>query len=93
MTKEDLSVEVVRRVGGSKKEAIRYIDAVADGIKVGMKRDGKVSISNFATFIGKVKPAYEARNPKTGEPVHVPDRVHPKIKQAPIVEEFLNSKD
>ena len=91
MNKVDLSVEVVKRIGGSKKEASKYIDAVLDGILEGMKNDGKATFANFGTFSSQLKKAHTARNPRTGDPVEVPDRYHPKFSFANSVREYLNS--
>jgi DNA-binding protein HU-beta len=91
MTREDLAVEVTKKMGGSKKESYAYIDAVLDGIKIGMKADGEVKLNGFGTFFSVLKPSFESRNPKTGEKVTVPDRHHPKIKFSGMVKDYLNS--
>ena len=67
MTREDLAYEVTRIMGGSKKDSYAYIDAVMEGIKLGMKRDGQVRINGFGTLQSVLTPSHESRNPKTGE--------------------------
>lgn len=91
MTREELAYEVTKTMGGSKKESYAYIDAVLDGIKLGMKNDGEVRLNGFGTFTSVLKPSHESRNPKTGEKVIVPDKNHPKMKFSTSVKEFLNS--
>ena len=91
MTRTELAIEVARQLGGSKKDAAKYIDAVFEGIKIGMKNDGEVKLNGFGTFTSVLKPSYESKNPKTGEKVIVPDRNHPKIKFSPLLKEYLNS--
>ena len=91
MTREDLAYEVTRQMGGSKKESYAYVDAVLDGIKLGLKRDGKVQLYGFGTFETVFKPSFESKNPKTGEKVVVPDRKHPKLKFSPMAKDYLNS--
>lgn len=90
MTRHDLAIEVARQMGGSKKDAMNYIDAVLEGIRIGMKRDGEVKLNNFGTLYGYVKPEHEAKNPKTGEIITVPERIWPKVKFSSTVKEYLN---
>lgn len=71
MTREDLAFEVTRQLGGSKKESYAYVDAVIEGIKLGMKRDGEVRLNGLGIFSSYLKPSHKARNPKTGESVIV----------------------
>lgn len=91
MTREELAIEVTKIMGTSKKESYAYIDAVLNGIKVGMKTDGEVKLNGFGTFSSVLKPSYESKNPKTGQKVIVPDRKHPKIKFSGSFREYLNS--
>lgn len=90
MTRAGLAIEVVNQIGGSKKDAATYIDAVLEGIKVGMKRDGEVKLANFGTLSTSKKDSHEATNPRTGQKVTVPEKVVPKIKFASAIKEFLN---
>ena len=91
MTREDLAYEVTRIMGGSKKDSYAYIDAVMEGIKLGMKRDGQVRINGFGTLQSVLTPSHESRNPKTGEKVIVPDRYYPKAKFTKGMKDYLNS--
>lgn len=91
MTREELAIEVTKTMGGSKRESYAYIDAVLDGIKVGMKADGEVKLNGFGIFSSVLKPSFESRNPKTGEKIVVPDRRHPKIKFSRTMKDYLNS--
>ena len=91
MTREDLAIEVTKVMGGSKKESYEYIDAVLDGIKLGLKNDGEVRLNGFGTFSSVLKTSFESKNPKTGEKVIVPDRRHPKVKFSKTIKEYLNS--
>lgn len=39
-----------------------------------------VSVRNFGKFEAPVKAAHDARNPKTGETIRVPERRRPRLK-------------
>lgn len=90
MTRSDLAIEVARQLGGSKKDAANYIDAVFEGLKIGLERDGKVSINSFGTFYTLNKPAFMSKNPRTGEIVNVPERRHPKVRFSSSLKKYLN---
>jgi DNA-binding protein HU-beta len=55
----------------SKAAAERAVNAVLDGIKKGMKKDRKVQLVGFGTFIVKKSAARKVRNPATGEMMKV----------------------
>lgn len=92
MTRADLAIEVARQLGGSKKDAMNYIDAVFEGIKIGLERDDRVAINSFGVFYTLTKAPYTSKNPKTGQVVEVPERRHPKIRYSSSVKERLNPK-
>ena len=60
------------------------------GITEGLKKEGKVTLTGFATFTAKKKEAKTGRNPKTGEPVKIPARVAATIKAGSKLKEALN---
>lgn len=80
MNKKDLKNFVAEEMGVTKVEANASIDFVLDGIREGLKADGKVTLVGFGTFTAVKRAARKARNPKTGEPVDVPEKVVPKFK-------------
>ncbi|GAX13946.1 hypothetical protein FisN_5Lh147 [Fistulifera solaris] len=65
-----LSLAETRRILTTTFDAI--IDAVAE--------KKQVSISKFGTFVPSRSKEYTARNPKTGEPVHVPAKDKVKFR-------------
>lgn len=77
MNKDDV-IRHLTRTMLDKKQAKTTVDRVFEIIKHGLKRDGKVVISNFGTFHLKMARPVQRRNPKTGEKVHVPEK--PKVR-------------
>ncbi len=51
--------------------------------------DQKVSIGGFGTFEVRERSARTARNPRTGETVHVPARKHPAFKAAKALKDCV----
>ena len=80
MNKSDLADAVLNKIGSTKKAAEDAVDAVFDTITDALKSGGEVSVAGFGTFIAKKRAAREARNPRTGEKVHVPATTVPKFR-------------
>jgi len=89
MNKADLINFVAEDAGTTKKEARLVINSVVDGITTGIATDGKVGLVGFGTFTAVKRAARKARNPKTGEPVDVPEKVVPKFKASAILKEAV----
>ena len=90
MSKQDLVNYIAEETGLTKADATRALDAMMKGITVGLKKEGKVTLTGFATFTAEKKEAKTGRNPKTGEPVKIPARVAAKIKAGSKLKEALN---
>ena len=80
MSKQDLVNYIAEEAGLTKADATRALDAMMKGITEGLKKEGKVTLTGFATFTAKQKPAKTGRNPKTGETVKIPARVAATIE-------------
>lgn len=80
MNKSDLADAVLNKIGGTKKAAEDAVDAVFDTITGSLKSGGEVSVAGFGVFVAKKRAAREARNPRTGEKVHVPATTVPKFR-------------
>lgn len=90
MTKTDLVNYMAEATGLTKADAARALDAAIDGITEGLKTERKVTLTGFATFTAKDRPAKVGRNPRTGEPVNIAARVAPTIKAGSKLKEALN---
>ncbi|MDD3392362.1 MAG: HU family DNA-binding protein [Bacilli bacterium] len=90
MTKTDLVSFIAEETGLTKTDAAKALEATMKGITKGLKEDGKVALTGFATFTAKQKPAKEGRNPKTGETVQIPARVAATVKVGSKLKEALN---
>jgi len=56
---------------GSKAAAGRAVNAVLKAIRQGLKKDKRVNLSGFGTFVVRMRKARIGRNPKTGETIKV----------------------
>ena len=62
-----------------------------DAVEQGLLEDGDVFISGFGRFWVETKEPHQARNPRTGETVTVPERKFPRIKYSEKIREKLNA--
>jgi DNA-binding protein HU-beta len=72
MNRAELAEAVTKSLGNcSKAAADRAVGAVLAGIYRGLKRDGRVRLEGFGTFLVKKRRAREGRNPRNGEPIRI----------------------
>ena len=90
MSKTDLVTYVAENAGLTKADASRAVEAVIAGVEAGLKKEGKVTITGFATFTAKKKAAKTGRNPRTGEPVKIAARTAVTIKAGSKLKDALN---
>ncbi len=90
MSKTELVAFIAEETGLTKADAARAYDAMVEGVTKGLKDEGKVTLTGFATFNAKHKEAKMGRNPKTGEPVKIAARTAVTIKPGSKLKEALN---
>jgi DNA-binding protein HU-beta len=73
MNKIELVTAVQKSLGGdtSKAEAERAVNAVIDGIKMGVKKTKTVQLVGFGTFKVATRKARIGVNPKTGQKIKI----------------------
>ena len=71
MNKVELVTSVQKTLGSSKADAERAVNAVIDGIKLGIKKTKNVQLIGFGTFKVGNRKARIGVNPKTGEKIKI----------------------
>lgn len=73
MNKVELVAAVQKSLGGetSKAQAERAVNAVLEGIKLGVKKSKQVQLIGFGTFKVASRKARKGINPKTGESIKI----------------------
>ncbi|RKZ34631.1 integration host factor subunit beta [bacterium] len=89
MTKADLVEMVAERTGFTKTDVQVIFDMMLDVIKEVMSSGHNIEIRRFGTFKVKVRRPRMARNPRTGEPVPIPERVIPVFKPSNEFKEMI----
>ena len=80
MTKMDLIETVAGKVGLTKADAGRAVDALLDAVSAALAKGEKVTITGFGTFEVRQRAARMGRNPQTGAPLHIAASKTPAFK-------------
>jgi integration host factor subunit beta len=74
LTKKEIAKAIAEDVGVSGAMALEIVQRVFDGIIEVLVSEGRIELRNFGVFVVRKRRARQARNPKTGERVSVPER-------------------
>ena len=72
MNKSDLIDQIADDAGISKAVALKALNSFMENVtKALKKKDGKVTLVGFGTFVKTKRKARKGRNPQTGEPIKI----------------------
>jgi DNA-binding protein HU-beta len=80
MTKAELIEKIAAKAKISKKAANIALNTFVSSVTTALKKGDRVALVGFGTFSVAKRKARTARNPRTGETIHVPARKAPKFK-------------
>ncbi len=80
MTKADIVEQIAARTGLTKTDTALVVEGVLESLKDALITGKTVEIRGFGTFKIKKRAARRARNPRTGEPVTIPEKFVPTFK-------------
>jgi DNA-binding protein HU-beta len=71
MTKAELVAEIAKKSKLSKADAERVINSFVDVAKKTLKKEGRLALAGFGTFVVSKRKARKGRNPRTGETIKI----------------------
>ncbi|MCP3925861.1 MAG: HU family DNA-binding protein [Desulfobacterales bacterium] len=75
MTKAELVDKMAKDAGITKVAAAKALNSFIDGVtKALKKKDGKVTLVGFGSFVKVRRSARKGRNPQTGKPIQIKAR-------------------
>ena len=92
LTKDHLITSVGNRLGISRFESSRIIEAVLETVKSSLSDGEDVLISGFGKFIVREKAARRGRNPQTGQDLTLEPRRVITFKCASVMRDRINGK-
>ncbi|MFQ6605409.1 MAG: HU family DNA-binding protein [Fidelibacterota bacterium] len=90
MTKQDIIDRVSELVGLTKVETEAIMNGIMETITESLARNDRVELRGFGTFGVKHRMPKKARNPGTGEAIHLPERYVPTFKPSKYMRTTVN---
>jgi len=93
MTKAHLIARLAERKPTLRRKQVEQaVNILFDSIRDSLKKGEKTEIRGFGSFRLRIRQTKEGRNPKTGEPVLVPEKKMPFFKAGKEMKDFLNQQ-
>jgi DNA-binding protein HU-beta len=89
MNKTDLIEMISTKLGTTKADADRMVDAFLEGIVSGLKKGDEVSIAGLGIFTAKMRPGRTGRNPRTGESIQIAAMRVPKFRASKTLKDAV----
>ena len=90
MNKTELVNAVAAKVGASKKDSEKMINATIDAITDALAAGDKVQLVGFGAFEVKTRAARIGRNPKTKEAINIPASKCPVFKAGKALKDIVS---
>jgi len=90
VTKADIIDQVASATGLTKVEIEAVMGGIITTIISALKQNDRVELRGFGTFGVKRRDPRKARNPGTGEVVHLPERYVPTFKPSRQLKTVIN---
>lgn len=90
MLKKDIVKYVAERTELSQAKCDKVLDAFIEVVRDVIAAGGDVKLVGFGTFDCKKKDEHNAKNPRTGEIVHVPASISPRFKFSKTFKKAVN---
>jgi integration host factor subunit beta len=91
MTKSELIEAIAAKAGIPKARAELLVNGIFDAMAESLARGEGIELRGFGSFSVRTYEAYEGRNPKTGDPVHVKAKKLPFFKVSKELKERVEA--
>lgn len=93
LNKTSLAAAVAAELGTTPEEGRRAVDAVLNAITRTLAAGHSVTVTNFGSWHPIARPARQARNPQTGDPVTIPARQEIRVTTSPRLRDLVRTGD
>ena len=93
LTKKEIINSLYMQVGFSKKISEELLEGILSTIIENLKKNKKIKISNFGTFLLRSKKSRVGRNPKTKEKKIISERNVVLFKPSKDFKNYINKND
>ena len=92
MTKSELILKITSKNSYLyHKDVYKIVDTLFNCVTKALKNGDRVELRGFGTFSTKLRNARIGRNPKTGDPVAIPQKKMPFFKMGKLMKERINN--
>jgi integration host factor subunit beta len=92
MNKSDLIEKLAMQADRTRKQAEQVVNLIFDSMSNALLQEDRIEIRGFGTFVSKHYPAYDGRNPRTGEVIRVAEKHLPFFKVGKDLRERVDEK-
>ncbi len=92
MNKAQLIEAIAASANMSKADATVALDATLDNLVKGMIADGSVVLVGHGTYMVKKRAARIGRDPRTGNPLNIPETMVASFKAGKALKDAINAK-
>lgn len=90
VTRKELSEQLSRRCGLSKRAASEAVDAMIEHIKASLERGEKVALRSFGSLTPVTRPPRKAHDPKRGVLMQLPSRSDVRWRSSKVLRARLD---
>ena len=90
MNKSELIERMASDADISKAAAERALESFTTSVQSTLKKGGSVTLVGFGSWSVTKRAARTGRNPQTGEPVEIPERMAVKFAAGKALEDWIN---
>lgn len=91
MTKKEIVRVISEELGLTQQQTKEVVQRTFDSIVEMLVREGRIELRNFGVFEVKLRAARSARNPKTSQQVHVPEKYVVSFKPGKEMEQRVQN--
>ena len=89
MTRDEIVARIAKNANLSSKDSMTAFKTVIESIGTALKKNDKVQIVGFGTFMVRRSKARTGHNPKTGKPLTIPARKRPIFKAGKSLKDLV----
>jgi len=90
ITKADLVHEVAKKVGLSKSQTEKSVNALLEGLTGAMSDGRKIALVGFGTFYTTDRAARQGQDPQTGKKIQIPAATVARFRVGKNLKEAVN---
>lgn len=90
MTKADLINLISEKANITRVKAETVVNTIFDSMVDSLKKDDRIEIRGFGSFVNKKYNARKGRNPRTGEVINVTEKKSPRFKVGKELNKDIN---